>query len=219
MQTLAVGSFENFPGGFMFGIDYQFDIEGPSICGRWIHAKNLLKRHGQHTPLPHVFAEGGFRPARPSVGKGKGKKSWEDLRVHSVMGLVLMHEGEYRRWHPNWGPSTDEDEDWQVILEPAPGPDHPFFWHHQLQLTPMTSSAPVDLQVAREMAMSSVGSTIVRRAAGQPLAASFEARNVFIVSLPEVLLMHMWIETAADVYAEWQQCEIIIGRRPRRGIP
>ena len=61
------------------------------------------------------------------------------------------------------------------------------------------------------------GTTIVRRSAGQPLAAAYEARNVFITNLPEVLLLHMDTGTAAQVYQEWQQCEVIIGKRPRRG--
>ena len=67
------------------------------------------------------------------------------------------------------------------------------------------------------MAMSGSGSTIVRRSAGQPLAAAYEARNVFITNLPEVLLLHMHRRTAEQVYKEWQQCEAIIGKRPRRG--
>ena len=136
------------------------------------------------------------------------------------MGLVQMHEGEYRRWHPAWGPSPGGNEDWQKILQPAVGglgADHPLLRHHQLQLIPMTSSLPSDLQSARQMAMSGSGSTIVRRSAGQPLAAEYEARNVFITSLPEVLLFHMHQRTAAKVYQEWQECEVIIGKRPRRG--
>ena len=63
------------------------------------------------------------------------------------------------------------------------------------------------------------GSTIVRRSAGQPLAAAYEARNVFITNLPEVLLLHLDTRTAAVVYQEWLQCEVIIGKRPRRGHP
>ena len=88
-----------------------------------------------------------------------------------------------------------------------------------------------DLQSARQMAMSGSDSTIVRRftgqqlaaaafwrrAAGQPLAAAYEARNVFITNLPEVLLLNLHERTAAQVYHEWQQCEVIIGKRPRRG--
>ena len=144
---------------------------------------------------------------------------WEDERVHSVMGLVLLHEGEYRRWHPDWGPNPNEGpEDWQKILQPTVlDPDHPLLRHHQLQLSPMTSSSPSDLQSARQMATSGSGSTIVRMAAGQPLAAAYEARNVFIISLPEVLLLMMHKRTAAQVYQVWQQCEVIIGKRPKRG--
>ena len=88
--------------------------------------------HHEHTPFPEVFHEGGGH--RPAVGgKGKGKTGkvwgWKDERVHSVMGLVQMHEGEYRRWHPAWGPSPGGNEDWQKILQPAVGglgADHPF---------------------------------------------------------------------------------------------
>ena len=96
---------------------------------------------------------------------------------------------------------------------------HPLLRHHQLQLSPMTSSRPSDLQSVRQMAMSgsAAGSTIVRRSAGQPLAVMYEARNVFITNLPEVLLLHMHKCTAEQVYQESQQCEVIIGKRPRRG--
>ena len=179
--------------------------------------------HHEHTPFPEVFHEGGGH--RPAVGgKGKGKTGkvwgWKDERVHSVMGLVQMHEGEYRRWHPAWGPSPGGNEDWQKILQPAVGglgADHPLLRHHQLQLIPMTSAYPSDLQSARQMAMSGSGSTIVRRSAGQPFAVAYEARNVFITNLPEVLLLHMHQRTAEEVYQEWQECEVIIGKRPRRG--
>ena len=166
---------------------------------------------------------GGHRPAVGGKGKGKTGKvwGWSDERVHSVMGLVQMHEGEYRRWHPVWGPSPSGNADWQQNLQPAVGglgADHPLLTHHQLQLSPMTSSPRSDLQSARQMAiMSGSGSTIVRRSAGQLLSAAYEARNVFITNLPEVLLFHMHQRTAAKVYQEWQQCEVIIGKRPRRG--
>ena len=147
---------------------------------------------------------------------------WKDERAHSVMGLVQLHEGEYRRWHPNWGPSPPGlNQDWQMIWQPAVGglgADDPFVCHRQLLLIPLTSSPPSDLQSAREMARSgsSSGSTIVRKAAGQPWTTAYEARNVYIANLPEVLLrMHQC--TAKAVYQEWLQCEIIIGKRPRRG--
>ena len=147
---------------------------------------------------------------------------------------MLKHEGEYRRWHRNWGPrgtweGTSEflGEDWQKILQPAVGgglvrpglgADHFLLTHHQLQVIPMTSSRGSDLQSTRQMAKSgSRGSTIVRSSAGQPLAAAYEARNVFITNLPEVLLLHLHTRTAEQVYQEWLQCEVIIGKRPRGG--
>ena len=231
----------NFPGVFLFGINYPLVIEGPLVCGRWIDAKKELQRSGSpllYTPLPEVFHAGG-RPRPCKTGKVWGWSpngwSWRDGRVHSVIGLVLKHEGEYRRWHRNWGPrGTSEgtsafededwfDEDWQKILQPAVGgglgADHFLLTHHQLQLIPMTSSRGSDLQSARQMAMSGSesGSTIVRRSAGQPLAAEYEARNVFITNLPEVLLLHLHTRTAALVYEEWLHREVIIGKRPRRG--
>ena len=146
---------------------------------------------------------------------------WKDERAHSVMGLAQLHEGEYRRWHPAGGPSAGGNANWKEILQPAVGglgADDLFVCHHQLALIPLTSSPPSDLQSAREMARSgsSSGSTILRKAAGQPWATAYEARNVYIANLPEVLLrMHQCMATA--VYQAWLQCELIIGKRPRRG--
>ena len=62
-----------------------------------------------------------------------------------------------------------------------------------------------------------VETMIGRSYCSQPLAAAYEAHNVFITNLPEVLLSHMNKRTAAEVYQEWQDCEVIIGKRPRRG--
>ena len=88
--------------------------------------------------------------------------------------------------------SEDITEVWQLLTQPDVGgldPDSPLMAHHQLQLHPATSAAPGTLQGARQIAMSSSASTIVRRAVGQPWEApSFEARDVFVVSLPEILL-------------------------------
>ena len=50
------------------------------------------------------------------------------------------------------------------------------------------------------------------------MAAAYEAHNVFITNLPEVLLLHMDKRTAKELYEEWEDCEIIIGRRPQRGV-
>ena len=195
------------------------EIEGQEVCGRYIRAKNNLEMSGKH-PLPEVFRDGGApRPA--AGGKGKGE-TVKNERVHSVMGLVQKHEGEYRQWHHAWGPVgwPRETEDWEKIVQPAVGgldPDHALVKHHQLVVSPMTSAPPSDLQSARRMAPTACGTTIVRRCAGQPSAATYEARNVFITSLPEVLLCHRHRHTASRVYKERQECESIIGKRPRRG--
>ena len=60
------------PGGLWFGHDFQLEIEGCGICGRYIKAKNALKLHGEDRPLPLVFHAGGNPSARK--GKGKGQK-------------------------------------------------------------------------------------------------------------------------------------------------
>ena len=62
-----------------------------------------------------------------------------------------------------------------------------------------------------------VETRIGRSSCSEPLAAAYEARNVFITNLPEVLLLHMDKCMAKQLYQEWQQCEVIIGKRPRRG--
>ena len=83
----------------------QFPKISPVAWGRWTHAKKLLQSNGEHTPLPNVFHEGGRRPAVGGKGKGKTGKvmDWRYERVHSVMGLVVLHEGEHRRWNSDWG--------------------------------------------------------------------------------------------------------------------
>ena len=47
--------------------------------------------------------------------------------------LLKEHEFEHRRWIPEWGPKQPPEpavvgsENWQVIMEPAPAADDPFF--------------------------------------------------------------------------------------------
>ena len=161
-------------------------------------------------------------------GQGKKGKSqplaaltWEDERVHAVMGLVQYHEGEYRHWHKAWGPVPGgHDMDWQRYRGPAPG--HPFFCHHQLQLQPGTSGSRSLADTRRyspRPLQHFTPSTILRSAAGQTLEDAYESRNVYIVSLPEILRFasrSSWA-TAAEVYDAWRECEVIIGKRPRSG--
>ena len=102
---------------------------------------------------------------QPSAAQAKGETGkvwcWKDERVHSVMGLVQMHEGEYRQWHHAWGPVgwPRETQDWEKIVQPAVGGldhDHALVKHHPLVVSPMTSVPPSDLQSARQMATSGV---------------------------------------------------------------
>ena len=219
------GQQDLFQPGFWFGHDYQLNIDGPEVCGRYIKAKNLLRRIGLHRPLPRVFHAGGDPSARRGKGHTKSQPlaaSSSDQRVDAVMGLVQLHEGEYRQWHKAWGDYPGGTMDWQRFRGPAPLPGHPFWSHHQLQLRPVTSGIPSSLDHARQFRPMSplqyfTGSTILRSASGKLLEAAYESRNVFIVNLPEILLHRMWTHTAAEVYDRWSECEVIIGKRPRRG--
>ena len=46
---------------------------------------------------------------------------------------------------------------------------------------------------------------------------AFDARDVFIIGLPELFMMHLHSRTARELYDEWLEAEIIIGRKPPRG--
>ena len=115
--------------GFWFGHTHRMDITGPAVAGRWIHAKNQVWQEGEWSrPLPKLFRAGGhlsrFR-----------QQAWdEDMqRCLAINGLLKYHEFEHRRWIPEWGPKQPPEpavggsENWQVINEPAPAADHPFF--------------------------------------------------------------------------------------------
>ena len=147
----AVGRATFSTGGFWFGIDHQMDIEGPDIRGRYFHAKNELQRSGERNPLPY-----GFHPVVGGYAKGKNHQvlTWRSERIHFVMNLIQMHEGEYRRWHFEWKgrmpelPHSDETDEWK---QPAIGGRQPaigsLLTHRQLQSgklqgPPMTSQDP-----------------------------------------------------------------------------
>ena len=188
------------------------DIKGPAVVGRWIHAKNRVWDEGEwSSPLPKLFRAGGhlsrFR-----------QQAWdEDMRrCLAINGLLKYHEFEHRRWIPEWGPKQPPEpavggsENWQVIMEPALAADDPFFGQFQLQRQAGWHHAP---------AVGGCGqpSTIVREAAGQPMSTAYEARDVYVVNLPELFLHFLHTRYAGDIYDEWLWAEIIIGRKPPRG--
>ena len=162
----AVGRATFSTGSFWFGIDHQMDIEGPDIRGRYFHAKNELQRSDERNLLPY-----GFHPVVGGYAKGKNHQvlTWRNERIHFVMNLIQMHEGEYRRWHFEWKgrmpelPHSDETDEWK---QPAIGGRQPaigsLLTHRQLQSgklqgPPMTSQDP-DMQMVW-----GPDSTIVRR--------------------------------------------------------
>ncbi len=207
--------------GFWFGHNRQLDIEGPAVCGRWIKAKSEFMWLGEWRPLPKIFHSGGDPMARKggkSKGKVKGKRkatTLEEERVFAVMGLVIKHECEYREWSECWGPKAPAVggivPGWTRYMGPMPTKaEQPFFYHKQLSLSVGHSSSS---------SVSSAGSSILHTSAaqvGQPLAA-YDSRDVFIVSLPELFIANIDHRTAADIYSEWLEAEIIIGRKSRRG--
>ena len=91
------GSPCNFPGGFWFGINYQCEIEGPDICGRYLHAKRELQSSGEIDPLPLIFHDGGHRNRRPplilsevlffSVRGGREGEPWKWSHLWSLLRL------------------------------------------------------------------------------------------------------------------------------------
>ena len=54
-------------------------------------------------------------------------------------------------------------------------------------------------------------------AAGQPMSTAYEARDVYVVNLPELFLHFLHSRYADEFYDEWRRSEIIIGRKPPRG--
>ena len=140
----------------------------------------------------------------------------------AINGLLKLHEFEHRRWIPDWGPkqppmpAVGGSENWQVINEPAPAADHPFFGLFQLQLQAgwrhATSRWRWQAGVRHAPA-----STIVREAADHPMSAAYEARDVYVVNLPELFLHFLHTRHADDIYNEWLGAEIIIGCKAPRG--
>ena len=201
----------------MFGYNYYLHVDGPAIFGRFISAKQELKRLGSVRPLPLLFHSGGDYQKRkdsrrrPGHGHGRGGPaqplaSPEEERVQAIMGLVTLHEGEYRKWDPSWGPmATEEDElGWRRFNLPMPTPEtDPLFFDPQLLCNYEAGGHRGPC------------STIVRTAVEGP--AQHDGRDEFIVSLPELLLVHQSTREASALYEEWQRAEVIIHRKKRGG--
>ena len=49
------------------------------------------------------------------------------------------------------------------------------------------------------------------------MSTAYEARDVYVVNLPELFLHFLRARYADDIYDEWLWAEIIIGRKPPRG--
>ena len=49
------------------------------------------------------------------------------------------------------------------------------------------------------------------------MSTAYEARDVYVVNLPELFLHFLHTGYADDIYNEWLRAEIIIGRKPPRG--
>ena len=49
------------------------------------------------------------------------------------------------------------------------------------------------------------------------MSTAYEARDVYVVNLPELFLHFLRTRYAGDIYDEWLGAEIIIGRKPPRG--
>ena len=49
------------------------------------------------------------------------------------------------------------------------------------------------------------------------MSTAYEARDVYVVNLPELFLHFLHTRYAGDIYDAWLGAEIIIGRKPPRG--
>ena len=228
-------------GGFWFGYNNQMYVAGPDVSGRWLHAKRALRFAGGYREywnpyqeryetywggidrLPKLFHMGGF------FGKAQRKGCCEEeVRVRAIMASVTEHEMEHRAWMPQWGePAVGGSQDWHVHDEPAPHPDHPFFSQAQLQRSAGYSKgipavgggwkyregSCIDLPtvflhldpVVQVLEHSSSFFFEKTTCLGQPLGPAGSSR-----AFPQ----H---RTAKELYDEWLQAEIIIGRKSPRG--
>ena len=157
--------------------------------------------------LPSLFTEGGY------FGKAQtNKDSQDEVRVHAVMAWVSAHEVEHRQVMQGWGRMPESAVgghtagDWWTYRKPAFSADDPIFGHEQLQITVGYQSRSVRGH-----------SSIVRAAPGERMHTAFEGRDVCIVGLPELFLANLYTRTAKDLYTEWLDAEVIIGKKHPQG--
>ena len=191
--------------GIWFGHNFRLAIEGRDVAGRWIAAKNALWEHAYDEPLPKVFQRGG--------DESKIAHRGGNARAHAVMGLVTLHNMEFRKWSMDWGPlpavggrmaPSFAGQGWRKYDGSLPRPqEDPWFFHPQLQ-TRVGLSAP-----------NPKSSTLLR--AGTCHRTGYESRDVAIVSLPELFLEYMYTRYAEEIYEEWLEAEVIIAVKPPRG--
>ena len=193
------------PRGVWFGHNHRLNIEGRGVAGRWIDAWHELWVCSRHSPLPKVFQKGGDERR---VAHRDG-----DPRVNAVMELVARYHMEFREWSvEHWGPTPPRlrpafgdtgGPQWQGwhAYDGRPWPTDPWFSHPQLQtrIGPGASAAPGN------------SSTLLRACSG--LREGYESRDVFIVSLPELLIHFLHTRSAAQILDEWLDQEVIIGRK------
>ena len=171
----------------LLGVHHYLDIAGPEVFGRYIKTKTQVELHGAERPLIPLFKEGPLNTPKAN-DRNWCKKSWEDQMVFEVMGLIIQHEGEFRKWRVDkWG-------------APAVGGSlKAEFTNHVLCREEFFADRIIDEHGTSRIWHTDVG------------------RDVFVVCLPE-LMMHLGIvRTAPQIYAEWKHAEVIIGPKHRRG--
>ena len=192
--------------GFWFGYRHRVPIgsaDGGTFA-RFLTAKKQLKELGEIRPLVLVFKRGGERPECRSESRAAIGAESDETRVHQVMGLVSKHDGEFRHWMP-----TKSTEVWTQV---DPEGDYDEF-ARQPQLKPgITWRQHVQTEGTRPSALA------IARAASTILVSDNEAhwaRDVQIVSLPEVMVHYAHKRDAEEIYCVWCECPVVISKKPR----
>ena len=189
-----------------FGWTHGADPE--MLATGYIKYKRTVAQLSKQRPLPYVFTEGGTRSTPPSV-----QASPEGCRAHSVMGLVSLHNMEFRRWRPVWslGDGTVKEWDrWRYVAGVMPK-----LAHGQDRLKPMARdvfTGPEDEDSSwptEHMDFRNALSTIVVPHRTEP---GYWARDVAVVSFPQLLVWFQHQRTAAELLDEFKQSPVIVQR-------